>query len=520
MFDEIRATKSLFWHHRFGGLYAIISRIFFGSGQTMIVVRDEKFREECGVAGGFQIQDVSNILYLSLFALQHRGQEAFGIATFDRAQNEKGVITTAVRSHKSLGLIADSVDEMVLSRLSGCSGVGHVRYSTAGGSGLENIQPFQFKTVLGPVAISHNGNLTNALELRKRLESSGSVFQSTSDTEVFVHLIARASGQSIRDRVVEALRQVKGAYALAIATEDALYAARDPFGFRPLVIGKLDKGYVVVSETCALDLIGAKYIRDVGPGEVVEINDRGLRSLYPQQKQPVSFCSFEPIYFARPDSQLYGQSIYMIRRRMGEVLSEECPAEGDVVVPIPDSGVAMAEGFSRASGIPFAMGLVRNHYIGRTFIKPTQADRDFGVRLKLNPVSSVLAGKRVIVIDDSLVRGTTAARILRMIRDAGAKEIHFRIAAPPITYSCFYGVDTPERKDLMAARYDVNKIRAILGADSLGFLSQPGLRKALDESPGKSYCMACFDGQYPSDICVKKTKQPTDFTGPGLFSKA
>lgn len=486
----------------------------------MTAINDEKFREECGVAGVFRVHDAGKILYLSLFALQHRGQEAFGIVTFNRIKNERDATVTTMASHKSIGLVTDSVDETILNRLSGGDGVGHVRYSTAGGSLRENIQPFQFKTALGAVAISHNGNLTNALELRKHLESSGSVFQSTSDTEVFVHLIARASGPSMRERISEALRQVKGAYALAISTDDALYATRDPFGFRPLVIGKLDKGYVVVSETCALDLIGAHYVRDVEAGEIIEISERGLHSWFPQDRKPLRFCSFEPIYFSRPDSLLHGQSIYMMRRRLGELLSKECPARADVVVPIPDSGVAMAEGFSQASGIPFAMGLVRNHYIGRTFIEPTQEDRDFGVRLKLNPVSSVLEGKRVVVVDDSLVRGTTAARILRLIRKAGAKEIHFRIAAPPITHSCFYGVDTPERKDLMAARHDVNKIREILEVDSLGFLSQSGLRKALDESPRKSYCMACFDGQYPTNITVGKTKQPTDLLGPGLFSKA
>jgi amidophosphoribosyltransferase len=323
----------------------------------------------------------------------------------------------------------------------------------------------------------------------------------------------------MRERIGDALRQVSGAYSLAIATKDALYAVRDPFGFRPLVLGELDNGYVVASETCALDLIGARLIRDIEPGEVVEITQRGIASWFPQRREQLTFCSFEPIYFARPDSLLHGESIYIRRRKMGEILARECPAQADVVIPIPDSGVAMAEGFSLASGIPLAMGLVRNHYIGRTFIQPSQSDRDFGVRLKLNPVRSVLEGKRVVVVDDSLVRGTTAARILRIIKNAGAKEIHFRIAAPPITHSCFYGVDTPDRQHLMAAQNDVSQIRKVLEATTLGFLSLDGLRKALDESPGKAYCKACFTGSYPADVGVSMTRQPTDECGPGLFSK-
>jgi amidophosphoribosyltransferase len=373
---------------------------------------------------------------------------------------------------------------------------------------------------LGAVAIAHNGNLTNAREIRKNLESSGSVFQSTSDTEVFVHLIARSPSSSMRERIGDALRQVRGAYSLAIITPDAMYAARDPRGLRPLVLGRLGQGHVVVSETCALDLMGAEFVRDVNPGEVVEIRSNQVNSWYPQEKKALAFCSFEPIYFARPDSLLYGESIYVRRRRIGEVLADECPADGDVVIPIPDSGVAMAEGFAKASGIPMAMGLVRNHYIGRTFIQPSQSQRDFGVRLKLNPVRSVLEGKRVVVVDDSLVRGTTAARILQLLKDAGAREIHFRVGAPPITHSCYYGVDTPNRKNLMAAQNTIDQIRNSLEADSLGFISADGLRKALEESDGKSYCMACFTGDYPEDIGTSVIeKQPTDGAGPGLFSR-
>lgn len=480
---------------------------------------DEKLREECGVAGAFGVEDAGRTIYLSLFALQHRGQEASGIVTFNGESLASSQTGPLLHIHKSFGLIADSVDESVLNRLKGRMGVGHVRYSTSGGAILENIQPFQFKTILGQVAIAHNGNLINAQEIRSDLESSGSVFQSTSDTEVFVHLIARSQGKTMRERIGDALRQVKGAYSLAIATEKSLYAARDPLGLRPLVIGELGSGFCVASETCAFDLIGARFIRDIKPGEVVEISESGLSSWYPQDRQESRFCSFEPIYFARPDSLLHGESIYIRRKQLGEMLAEECPADADVVIPIPDSGVAMAEGFANRSGIPLAMGLVRNHYIGRTFIQPNQADRDFGVRLKLNPVRSVLDGKRVILVDDSLVRGTTAARILRLVRGAGAKEIHFRIGSPPITHSCYFGVDTPERENLMAAQYDVEQIRRLLEADSLGFLSQDGLRKALDEKPGNTYCMACFNGSYPVDVCAKIRRQPTDAQGPGLFAQ-
>lgn len=485
----------------------------------MALVDADKFKDECGVVGVFGIKDASHHLYLSLFALQHRGQEACGIVTFCATTPESIQGGPLLHVHKAFGLVADNFSSEILSRLQGSMGVGHVRYSTSGGGIVENIQPFQFKTILGAVAIAHNGNLTNARDIRKKLETSGSVFQSTSDTEVLVHLIARSASASMRERIGDALRQVSGAYSLAIATKDALYAVRDPFGFRPLVLGQLDKGYVVASETCALDLIGAKVIRDIEPGEVVEITQGGITSWFPQRRERLEFCSFEPIYFARPDSLLHGESIYIRRRKMGEILARECPAEADVVIPIPDSGVAMAEGFSLESGIPLAMGLVRNHYIGRTFIQPSQSDRDFGVRLKLNPVRSVLEGKRVVVVDDSLVRGTTAARILRIIKNAGAKEIHFRVASPPITHSCFYGVDTPNRQQLMAAQNDVNQIRRALEATTLGFLSLDGLRKALDESPGKAYCKACFTGSYPADVGVSTTRQPTDEHGPGLFSK-
>ncbi len=483
----------------------------------------DQLHEECGVAGVFGHKDASRLLYLSLFALQHRGQEASGIVTFeevDRNDTERSDPKIALHVHKSFGLVGDKISDEVMERLKGEMGVGHVRYSTQGGDLVENIQPFQFKTILGPVAIAHNGNLTNAREIRKKLEASGSVFQSTSDSEVFVHLIARSEASSIGDRIADAVKQVKGAYSLAIITKTALYAVRDPLGLRPLVLGKLGTSWVVVSETCALDLVGATFERDVAPGEIVELSESGVKSWFPQAKRQQAFCSFEPIYFARPDSLLYGENIYIRRGRIGEVLAKECPAQGDLVMAIPDSGIAMAEGFSRASGIPLKTGLVRNHYIGRTFIEPTQAIRDFGVKLKLNPLKSVLEGKKVVVLDDSLVRGTTSKRIFKMLRDSGVLEIHFRIGAPPITHSCFYGVDTPERKDLMAAQKTVEEIREYLGADSIGFISVDGLKTALQETSTNKYCTACFTGKYPEDTFQKIIPQPTDERGPGLFSSA
>ncbi|MCX6124835.1 MAG: amidophosphoribosyltransferase [Proteobacteria bacterium] len=478
-------------------------------------LESDRLREECGVVGVYGDPNASQMLYLALFALQHRGQEACGLVTFEEVSSpnkEESVEPNKVNLHvhKAFGLVGDSVTDKVIQSLKGHFGVGHVRYSTQGGDLLENIQPFQFKTALGPVAIAHNGNLTNAREIRKGLEASGSVFHSTSDSEVFVHLIARSDADSMGDRIGDAVRQVKGAYSLAIMTKSSLYAVRDPLGFRPLALGKKDSGWVVASESCAFDLIGAKFERDILPGEVVEISSSGVNSWFPQPKRDQSFCSFEPIYFARPDSLLYGENIYLRRGLIGEVLAEECPAEGDFVMAIPDSGLAMAEGFARKSGLPLKTGLVRNHYIGRTFIAPTQAVRDFGVKIKLNPLKSVLAGKRVIVVDDSLVRGTTSARIFKMLREAGAKEIHFRVGAPPITHSCFYGVDTPKRKDLMAAQLTVPQIGARLGADSIGFISVAGLEKALGSASDRGYCMACFTGKYPEDICQPIEREPTD----------
>lgn len=481
-----------------------------------------KLREECGVFGVFGHQSAARFAYYGLFALQHRGQEACGIVSFE---NHAIISERKVSIQKSFGLVGEVFNEESLSKLRGECAVGHVRYSTHGGPKLENIQPFKFRTSLGEVAIAHNGNLTNSEELRVDLESKGTVFQSTSDSETFVHLIARSTKYSFVDRLMDSLPQVDGAYSLVVATHDTLIGARDPHGFRPLALGKLveqgQTAYFLASESCAFDLIGASYVRELEPGEVLVINKDGLfsqmQTSLPDTKS--TYCSFEPIYFSRPDSLLLGSNVYGFRKRIGEVLAEECPTEADLVMAIPDSGVAMAEGYAQKSSIPLRTGLIRNHYVGRTFIQPTQSDRDLGVRLKLNVLSSVVRGKRLVVVDDSLVRGTTSARIFEMLRSFGAKEIHFRVGAPPITHSCYYGVDTPKRKELMAASLSVDQIREQLKADSLGFISQKGLLKALENEKNQGFCLGCFSGKYPTKTSFDGKAMPTDAKGPGLFSK-
>lgn len=477
-------------------------------------------REECGVVGVFGDPEAANLVFLGLFAQQHRGQEGCGIVTFDR-QNPSGDFV-GCHAHRSFGLVSDSFNRDVLSSLKGDLAIGHVRYSTQGGHLIQNVQPFHFRTVLGSLAIAHNGNLTNGQSLRHSLEASGSIFQGTSDTEVFVHLIARASSPTIIGRLFEAMRQVNGAYSIVLLAEDALIAVRDPFGFRPLVLGERHGRFIVASETCALDLIDAKFVREIEPGEVIEITKEGIKSHFPLPPQVPAFCSFEPIYFARPDSKIFGEVVYTARRRMGSILAKEAPApEADIVIAVPDSGVPMALGFSEQSGLPLELGLVRNHYVGRTFIQPAQEIRDFGVKLKLNPVRSVLAGKSVVVVDDSIVRGTTSAKIIRLIREAGARQVHLRVGSPPITHSCFYGVDTPNRNNLLAAQKDVSEIREVLGADSVAYLSTEGLRRALSESEStQRFCTACFTGLYPEKIHADVPLQPTDAKGPGLFAKA
>ncbi|MEI8024813.1 MAG: amidophosphoribosyltransferase [Pseudomonadota bacterium] len=472
------------------------------------------FKDECGVMGVLGDDEASRLVYLGLYALQHRGQEACGIVTVDDDKQGK-----VLRSHKQFGLVSDGFNKDILSRLTGRLGVGHVRYSTTGGNLVQNIQPIVYQSSEnGSIVLAHNGNLTNAESIRKDLEASGSIFTSTSDTEVISHLIAKSKKLTVKEKLISALQQVKGGYSLVVAAEDTLYAVRDPYGLRPLVLGKKGITWIVASESCALDLIDARLVREIKPGEFLILNEgQEEASEFPFEKKPEAFCSFEPIYFSRPDSTQNGSAVYVQRKRMGEILAKEYPTEADVVVAIPDSGVPMAIGYSQATGIPLELGLIRNHYVGRTFIEPSQAIRDFGVKLKLNAIEGVLKGKRVVVIDDSIVRGTTSTKIVRMLREAGAKEIHFRVGSPPITHSCFYGVDTPDRKKLLAAQITVDKIRDLLGADSLGYLSKAGLKEALsDKSQG--YCTACFTGSYPEDICAPISKQPTDTDGPGYFA--
>lgn len=473
------------------------------------------WREECGVVGIIGDPEAANLAYLALFAQQHRGQEGCGIVTFDRST--QAADTGGFHAHRSFGLVTDGFTPDTLSKLKGDTAIGHVRYSTQGGHLIENVQPFHFRTVHGPVAIAHNGNLTNGTIIRRELETAGSVFQSTSDTEVFVHLIARARSPKLLDRIFEAMQRVSGAYSMVIMSQDRIYAVRDPYGFRPLVLGRRHNAYIVASETCALDLLDAEFVREVEPGEVVELTATNMTSHFPMERKPTAFCSFEPIYFARPDSQVFGQIIYEHRKEMGHVLAREAPAPtADIVIAVPDSGVPMAMGFAEESGLKLELGLVRNHYVGRTFIQPAQEIRDFSVKLKLNPVRKVLEGKSVVVVDDSIVRGTTSAKIIRMIRQAGAREIHMRIGSPPITHSCFYGVDTPQRTRLLAAQKDVVSIREFLGCDSIAYLSIKGLKQALNDQGKGRFCTACFDGHYPENIHCEVPSEPTDRTGPGL----
>ena len=475
------------------------------------------FRDECGVMGVIGDPEAANLIYLGLYALQHRGQEAAGIVTFEKNElDSNGKIL--YHSHKSFGLVGDGFSKETLEGLRGDVGIGHTRYSTTGGRQIENIQPFYFRSSAhGQIALAHNGNLTNASALRDKLEKSGSIFSSSSDTEVFSHLLARSSKDTLFEKIEDTIQMVKGGFSIIVMGEERLYAARDAHGLRPLVIGKRGEALVLASETCALDLIDAEYIRDVEPGEVVMLTNSGeIESRFPFSHTQKAFCSFEPIYFSRPDSRQGGTSVYNLRKRMGEVLAQEFPVEADLVMAIPDSGVPMAIGYSHATGIPIELGLIRNHYVGRTFIEPSQAIRDFGVKLKLNAVEGILRGKTVVVIDDSIVRGTTSTKIVRMLRRAGVKRVHFRIGSPPITHSCFYGVSTPDRKRLLAAQIKVEKIRELLDADSLAYLSIEGLRKALGDTEKQNHCMACFTGDYPVDIFTKVEPQPTDDGGPGI----
>jgi len=447
----------------------------------------DKFKDECGVFGIFGHPEAANMTYLGLYALQHRGQESAGIAASDGEQ---------VRIAREMGYVADIFDGGTLARLPGPLAIGHVRYSTAGESKLANAQPILIDCAHGQIAICHNGNIVNARELRDELVRQGSIFQSNSDTEVILHLYARSKARSVDDAIVESVAQVQGAFSLVMLTSDRLIAVRDPHGFRPLALGRLGDAYVICSETCAMDLIGATYERDVAPGEVLIVSADGVRSIKPFPPAPLAHCIFEHVYFARPDSYVFGRSVNEVRTELGRVLAREQPVDADVVVPVPDSGVCAAMGFAEQSGVPLRMGLIRNHYVGRTFIQPQASIRHFGVKVKLNPVRSVLNGRRVILVDDSLVRGTTSQKIVRMVRAAGAKEVHIRISCPPTISPCFYGVDTPRKSDLIAATHSIEEIREFLEADSVAYLSLDGLLSAVG-SERRSYCTSCYTGNYP-----------------------
>jgi amidophosphoribosyltransferase len=446
----------------------------------------------CGVFGVYGHDEAANIAYLGLHALQHRGQESAGIVA-----NDRGTLRRRVR----MGLVGDAFDQAALESLPGRSAIGQVRYSTAGSSELRNAQPFLFEYAHGGIAIAHNGNLINADQERRRLEANGSIFQTSSDTEVIVHLLALAHEREIVERLATALRQVSGAYSLVFLTETRLVAVRDPHGFRPLVLGRLKDSFVISSETCAFDLIEAEFIREIEPGEVVIIDDNGLQSYRPFDAAGVPksrFCVFEHVYFARPDSLLNGKAVYRARVNMGRRIAMEHPADADVAISVPDSGVPAATGYAKQSGLPYEVGLIRSHYVGRTFIEPQDSIRHFGVRLKLNPVRAVVDGQRVVVIDDSLVRGTTSRKIVQMLRNAGAKEVHLRISAPPTMFPCYYGIDTPTRKELIASSYSVEEIARYVTCDSLGYLSHEGMMDAVGApADGSGYCSACFTGEYP-----------------------
>jgi len=446
----------------------------------------DKLKEECGVFGIWGNPEAANLTYLGLHALQHRGQESAGIVSSDGS---------TLHLHKELGLVTDVFDADKLARLPGSAAIGHVRYGTAGGRGIKNAQPFAVDCDGKPVAIAHNGNLVDATARRVELEKDGAIFFSTSDTEVILHLLARQQAAGFSTRIVRALERVQGAYSLLFLTDDAMVGVRDPRGFRPLILGKLKDAWILASETCALDLIEAEYVREIEPGELVVIDADGVHSSFPFPKAPPARCIFEHVYFARPDSLVFGTSVYEARTRQGAQLAKEHPVDADVVIPCPDSGVPAAIGYAEASGIPFAMGLVRSHYIGRTFIEPTQSIRHFGVKLKLNALRKVLEGKRVVVVDDSIVRGTTSRKVVKMLRSAGASEIHLRISSPPTSWPCYYGVDTPSRAELISASHTVDEIAKYVTADSLGYLSLEGLHQAVGSMEG--YCHACFSGDYP-----------------------
>ncbi len=451
---------------------------------------DDHFHDECGVFGVFGHPEASKLAYLGLYALQHRGQESAGIVSSDGVN---------LHTHRAMGEVEEIFKPDVIAKLCGESAVGHTRYSTAGDTSLNNCQPILIDCNKGKLALGHNGNLTNAGDWRRKLEHRGSIFQTTSDTEVIVHLIARSAARNLSGAIGDALNQVEGAYSLLILTLDELYAVRDPRGFRPLNLGRLGPAWMVASETCAFDLLGAEYVREVEPGEMVRISRSGVESIHFAPEKPHQYCIFEHVYFARPDSRIFSRSVNQSRETLGRLLAKEHPAAADIVVPVPDSGVPAAIGYSLGSGIPFRMGLIRNHYIGRTFIEPSQAIRDFGVKLKLNPVRELLEGQRIVLVDDSIVRGTTSRKIVRMVRQAGAREVHVRISCPPTISPCYYGVDTPTREELIASSHSPEEICKFIGADSLGYLSMAGLKQGVRDTEGK-FCTSCYTGNYPTEL--------------------
>ena len=451
---------------------------------------DDHFHDHCGVFGIYGREGAAKLTYLGLYALQHRGQESAGIASTDG---------TELHAHKALGHVQDIFTPAVIAQLPGEAAIGHTRYSTAGDTSVMNAQPVVIDCNKGKLALAHNGNLTNAIEVRRRLEHRGSIFQTTSDTEVIVHLIARSAARNLSGAIADALSQVEGAYSLLLLTRDEMYAIRDPRGFRPLCIGRIDGAWVAASETCAFDLIDAEYVREVEPGEMVRISRAGVESIRFAADKAHQYCIFEHVYFSRPDSLVFSRPVNESRERLGRLLAREHPVEADLVAPVPDSGVPAAVGYAAESGIPFRMALIRNHYVGRTFIEPDQAIRDFGVKLKLNPVRRMLEGQRVVLVDDSIVRGTTSRKIVRLVREAGAIEVHVRISCPPTISPCYYGVDTPRRDELIAAKQSTEEIRQFLGADSLGYLSLGSLRAAVEDTEGK-FCTSCYTGSYPTEL--------------------
>lgn len=471
--------------------------------QNPFTYEDDKFHDECGVFGVFNHEEAATLVALGLHALQHRGQEATGIVSVDGKQ---------YFAHRGLGLVDDIFnDAATIANLKGNAAVGHNRYATTGGAGLRNVQPLYADLAFGGFTVAHNGDLTNASKLRKELTAQGSIFQSTGDTETIIHLVALSRKANVFDRVVDALKQIEGAYSLIIHAEGKMMGVRDPNGFRPLVLGRLDSAYILASETCALDIIGAEFVRDIEPGELVVITEQGIQSHRPLVAANHSFCIFEYIYFARPDSIIEGKSVYDKRKNIGVVLAEEAPCDVDLVVPVPDSGVPAAIGYAQATGIPFELGIIRNHYVGRTFIEPTQKIRHLGVKRKHNANRGLVDGKRIVLVDDSIVRGTTSKKIVEMMRAAGAKEVHMRIACPPTKHSCYYGIDTPTSAELLASTHTIEEMAKFIGVDSLSFISEDGLYRAMGEDGRNAktpqYCDACFTGDYPvalTDQAMKK----------------